>query len=164
MQEEQTLCVCVCVCVCVYIYIYIHTHTHTHTQLTAVTHHIIPWWQRQRVPLKCQTTAQFWHDWQAEILLNTRLFLLIFNSVYCPGDSTTKQQMKIQHSTCKIPGSHGNKHEEDYLLGCSAMYCGRNWPTFQRCLQTPSLVQWVNKHLWNINQFLPDYTAHPRRQ
>jgi hypothetical protein len=47
------------------------------------------------------------------------------------------------------------------------------FPTFQRSLLPPSSGRWVtycpddegSKHLWNVGQFLPNYTAqHPRRQ
>jgi hypothetical protein len=39
----------------------------------------------------------------------------------------------------------------------------QNWPTFQRCDDRPD--DGGSKHLWNVGQFLRDYTAqHPRNQ
>jgi hypothetical protein len=47
--------------------------------------------------------------------------------------------------------------------------CNRNWPTFRRFLQPPSSGRWEadegSKHLWNGDQFLPDYSwQHTRRE
>jgi hypothetical protein len=45
------------------------------------------------------------------------------------------------------------------LLGYCAVQSGRNWPTFWL------LDDGSGKHLWNVGQFLPAYTAqYPRRQ
>jgi hypothetical protein len=41
-------------------------------------------------------------------------------------------------------------------LGFCAMYWDKNWPTFQRCLLPDDGGR---KNLWNVSQFLPDYTA-----
>ena len=47
--------------------------------------------------------------------------------------SVHKNQGKSCHSnsTCKICGSHGSHYEDNHLLGCDAMYSGRNLPAFQ---------------------------------
>jgi hypothetical protein len=52
----------------------------------------------------------------------------------------------------EISGSHGGEDEADILLGYSAVYCRRSWPTFQRLL--PQSSGW---HIRNIDQFLPEY-------
>jgi hypothetical protein len=36
-----------------------------------------------------------------------------------------------------ISGSHGSDCEDDNLLGYSAVYSSRSWPTFKRCLLPP---------------------------
>jgi hypothetical protein len=60
-------------------------------------------------------------------------------------------------------GSHNYKYEDDCLLGYCAVKSGRNWPTFQSCDHSPDYGS--SKHLWNVGEFLPDYTAQcPRRQ
>ena len=35
------------------------------------------------------------------------------------------------NNTCKICGPHGSHYEDNHLLGCDAMYSGRNLPAFQ---------------------------------
>jgi hypothetical protein len=37
-----------------------------------------------------------------------------------------------------VLSSHGSEFEDDCLLRCCAMFSGRNWPVFQRCLLPPS--------------------------
>jgi hypothetical protein len=55
-------------------------------------------------------------------------------------------QLAIQGSISEISGSHGSEYEDDYLLGCCAVYSGRRLPTFQRCL-LPRLDDGGSKHL-----------------
>jgi hypothetical protein len=52
----------------------------------------------------------------------------------------------------EISGSHGGEDEADILLGYSAVYSRRSWPTFQRLL--PPSSGW---HIRNVDQFLPEY-------
>jgi hypothetical protein len=66
---------------------------------------------------------------------------------------------KIQ--TCILLSNVSFSYEDDCLLGYCAIQCGRKWP-FPRCLLPPLSG---SKHLWNVGQFLPDFTVHyPRRQ
>jgi hypothetical protein len=58
-----------------------------------------------------------------------------------------------------ISGFRGGDYEDSCLLGCCAVLSGRKWPTFQRCLRSPS------SEPWNVGHFVPDYVAqHPNRQ
>jgi hypothetical protein len=54
------------------------------------------------------------------------------------------------------------EYEDDWFLGCCAVYSGRRLPTFQICLSPPDHKG--RKHLRNVGK-LPDYTAQqPIRQ
>jgi hypothetical protein len=55
----------------------------------------------------------------------------------------------------EISGSHGGEYEDDCLVGCCAVYSGRNRLTFRKCCHH-------NKGDASFGRFLPDYTAqHP---
>jgi hypothetical protein len=58
-----------------------------------------------------------------------------------------------------ISGSYGDKYEDGCLLGCSTIYCGIHWQTFQHT------DDGVSKVSWNVGRYRPDYTVlHPIRQ
>jgi hypothetical protein len=63
---------------------------------------------------------------------------------------------------CEPWGSNASDYGKDYNLGCDAVQCGRNLPTFQSKLLTPSLLPWGWKYhvRRNFHKFLPDWQRH----
>jgi hypothetical protein len=66
----------------------------------------------------------------------------------------------------EISDSHGGEYEDGRLLGCSAVWLyGISLPAFQRCLLPLRPDDGGSKHVWNVGELQPVYTAlQPRRR
>jgi hypothetical protein len=123
--------------------------------------------------LSCIWKKRNLHEKFTAVFKASHLFWTRFS---CLGTRTRNEEIRIHLSglfwapcafgfpvsilwlSLEISGYRSVEYEDDWLLGCCAVWSGRRLPTFQKCFIIRRAYG-AAKHLWNVSERPAHYTA-----